>query len=36
MVIEIHKAIILNPISKNLLKPWASNADSKFFKIKII
>ena len=27
MVIDIHKAVISNPISKNLLKPWASNAD---------
>ena len=27
MVIDIHNAIIPNPISKNLLKPWASNAD---------
>ena len=26
MVIDIHKAVISNPISKNLLKPWASNA----------
>ena len=26
MVIDIHKAIISNPISRNLLKPWASNA----------
>ena len=25
MVIDIHKIIISNPISKNLLKPWASN-----------
>ena len=27
MVIDIHKTIISNPISRNLLKPWASNAD---------
>ena len=27
MVIDIHKVIISNPISKNLLKPWASNAN---------
>ena len=27
MVIDIHKAIISNPISKNLLKPWVSNAN---------
>ena len=26
MVIDVHKAIISNPISKNLLKPWGSNA----------
>ena len=26
MVIDIHKAVISNPISRNLLKPWASNA----------
>ena len=26
MVIDIHKAIISNPISKNLSKPWGSNA----------
>ena len=26
MVIDIHKAIISNPISRNLLKPWGSNA----------
>ena len=27
MVIDIHKAIISNPISKNLLKPWGSFAN---------
>ena len=27
MVIDIHKTIISNPISKNLLKPWGSFAD---------
>ena len=27
MVIDIHKAITSNPISKNLLKPWGSNAN---------
>ena len=27
MVIDIHKAITSNSISKNLLKPWESNAD---------
>ena len=26
MVIDIHKTIISNPLSRNLLKPWASNA----------
>ena len=26
MVINIHKTIISNPISKNLLKPWGSNS----------
>ena len=25
MTIDIHRAIIANPISKNLLKPWGSN-----------
>ena len=29
MTIDIHKMIIGNPISKNLMKPWGSN--SKFF-----
>ena len=28
MVIDIHNAIISNPISKNLLKPWGSNSNS--------
>ena len=28
MVIDIHKTIISNPISKNLLKPWGSNSNS--------
>ena len=27
MVIDIHKTIISNPISRNLLKPWGSFAD---------
>ena len=27
MVIDVHKAIISNPISKNLSKPWSSNAN---------
>ena len=26
MTIDIHKAVRSNPISKNLLKPWASNS----------
>ena len=26
MVIDIHKTIISNPISKNLLKPWGSSS----------
>ena len=35
MVIDIHKAIISNPISKNLLKPWASNADPNSLRSKL-
>ena len=27
MVIDVHKAIKSNPISKNVLKPWGSNAN---------
>ena len=27
MTINIHKAITSNPISKNILKPWGSNAN---------
>ena len=27
MTIDIHKAILSNPISKNLLKPWGSNSN---------
>ena len=26
MAIDIHKAVISNPISRNLLKPWGSFA----------
>ena len=26
MVIDIHKAVISNPVSRNLLKPWGSFA----------
>ena len=35
MVIDIHKAIISNPISRNLLKPWASNADPNSLRSKL-
>ena len=35
MVIDIHKAIISNPISKNLLKPWASNANPNSLRSKL-
>ena len=35
MVIDVHKAIISNPISKNLLKPWGSNANSNFLRSKL-
>ena len=35
MVIDIHKAIISNPISKNLLKPWASNANPNSLRLKL-
>ena len=28
MVIDVHKAIIPNSISKNLLRPWGSNVNS--------
>ena len=35
MVIDIHKTIISNPISKNLLKPWASNADPNSLRSKL-
>ena len=35
MVIDIHKVIISNPISKNLLKPWASNADPNSLRSKL-
>ena len=35
MVIDIHKAIISNPISKNLLKPWASNAKPNSLRSKL-
>ena len=35
MVIDIHKAIISNPISKNLLKPWGSNAKPNSLRSKL-
>ena len=35
MVIDVHKAIISNPISKNLLKPWGSNANPNSLKSKL-
>ena len=35
MTIDIHKAIISNPISKNLLKPWGSNANPNSLKGKL-
>ena len=36
MVIDIHKTIIGNPVSRNLLKPWGSFAKERLIKIKII
>ena len=35
MVIDIHKAVISNPISRNLLKPWSSNANPNSLKSKL-
>ena len=35
MVIDIHKTIISNPVSKNLLKPWASNTPSNSLRSKL-
>ena len=35
MVIDIHKVIISNPISKNLLKPWASNGKPNSLRSKL-
>ena len=35
MVIDIHKTIISNPIIRNLLKPWASNADPNSLRSKL-
>ena len=33
MTIDIHKMITGNPISKNLMKPWGSNAKSNYIYI---
>ena len=35
MVIDIHKAVISNLISRNLLKPWASNAKPNSLRSKL-
>ena len=35
MIIDIHKAIISNSISKNLLKPWSSNAKPNSLRSKL-
>ena len=35
MVIDVHKAVISNPISRNLLKPWASNAPPNSLRSKL-
>ena len=35
MVIDIHKVIISNPISKNLLKSWANNANPNSLRSKL-
>ena len=35
MTIDIHKAITSNPISKNILKPWGSNANSNSLRGKL-
>ena len=35
MVIDIHKTIISNPVSKNLLKPWGSFAKPNSFRSKL-
>ena len=36
MVIDVHKAIISNPIIKNLSKPWGSNANPNSLRMKTI
>ena len=35
MIIDIHKVIISNPISKNLLEPWGSNASPNSLRSKL-
>ena len=35
MVIDIHKTIISNPVSKNLLKPWGSFAKPNSLRAKL-
>ena len=35
MVIDIHKTIISNPISRNLLKPWGNNANPNSLRSKL-
>ena len=35
MVIDIHKAVISNPVSRNILKPWASNAPPNSLRSKL-
>ena len=35
MVIDVHKAIISNAISKNLLKPWGSDAKANSLRSKL-
>ena len=36
MAIDIHKAIISNPISKNLLKPCGSNSNPNSLRGKLL
>ena len=35
MVIDVHKAITSNAISRNLLKPWGSNSNSNSLRSKL-
>ena len=35
MVIDIHKAVISNPVSRNLLKPWGSFAKPNSLRSKL-